>query len=84
LDTAPVIPVSDTRILAPKADVVIFLAQWRKTPRKAIEAAFGLLKSVGADIAGVALTLVDAKQQAKFGYGDSGYYYNTYRKYYTQ
>lgn len=84
LDTAPVIPVSDTRILAPKADVVIFLAQWRKTPRKAIEAAFALLKSVGADIAGVALTLVDAKQQAKFGYGDSGYYYQAYRKYYTQ
>jgi exopolysaccharide transport family protein len=84
LDTAPVIPVSDTRILAPKADVVVFLAQWRKTPRKAVEAAFGLLKSVGADIAGVALTLVDAQQQAKYGYGDSGYYYRSYRKYYTQ
>lgn len=84
LDTAPVIPVSDTRILAPKADVVIFLAQWRKTPRKAIEAAFALLKSVGADIAGVALTLVDAQQQAKYGYGDSGYYYRSYRKYYSQ
>lgn len=84
LDTAPVIPVADTRILAPKADVVVFLAQWRKTPRKAIEAAFGLLKSVGADIAGVALTLVDARQQAKYGYGDTGYYYRSYRKYYTQ
>jgi polysaccharide biosynthesis transport protein len=84
LDTAPVIPVSDTRILAPKADVVVFLAQWRRTPRKAIEAAFSLLKSVGADIAGVALTLVDAQQQAKYGYGDSGYYYRSYRKYYSQ
>ena len=84
LDTAPVIPVSDTRILAPKADVVVFLTQWRKTPRKAVETAFALLKSVGADIAGVALTLVDAQQQAKYGYGDSGYYYRSYRKYYTQ
>ena len=82
LDTAPVIPVSDTRILAPKADVVVFLAHWRKTPRKAIEAAFALLNSVGADIAGVALTLVDAREQAKYGYGDSGYYYHSYRKYY--
>lgn len=84
LDTAPVIPVSDTRILAPKADVVVFLAQWRKTPRKAIEAAFGLLNSVGADIAGIALTLVDVREQAKYGYGNSGYYYRSYRKYYTQ
>jgi exopolysaccharide transport family protein len=84
LDTAPVIPVSDTRILASQADVVVFLVQWRKTPRKAIESGFGLLKSVGADVAGVALTLVDAQQQAKYGYGDSGYYYRSYRKYYSQ
>jgi polysaccharide biosynthesis transport protein len=84
IDTAPVIPVSDTRILAPKADVVLFLVHWRKTSRKAIEAAFALLKSVGGDIAGVSLTLVDAEQQAKYGYGDSGYYYHAYRKYYAQ
>jgi len=84
LDTAPVIPVSDTRILAPKADVVVFLVQWRRVPRKAVEAAFAMLTSVGADIAGVALTLVDAREQAKYGYGDAGYYYRSYRKYYAQ
>ncbi len=84
LDTAPVIPVSDTRILAPKADVVVFLAHWRKTPRKAVQAAFGLLRSVGADVAGVVLTRVNAREQAKYGYGDSGYYYRSYRKYYSQ
>lgn len=84
LDTAPLLPVSDTRILAPKADVVVFLAQWRKTPRKAIEAALGLLTSAGADIAGIALTLVDVRELAKYGYGDSGYYYHRYNKYYVQ
>jgi exopolysaccharide transport family protein len=84
LDTAPVIPVSDTRMLAPKADVVVFLARWRKTPRKAIDNALTLLTSVGADVAGVALTLVDVRSQAKHGYGDAGYYYNHYRKYYAQ
>ena len=84
LDTAPVIPVSDTRILAPKADVVVFLVQWRRVPRKAVEAAFAMLNSVGADIAGVALTLVDAREQAKYGFGDAGYYYRSYRKYYAQ
>ena len=84
LDTAPVIPVSDTRILAPKADIVVFLVQWRRVPRKAVEAAFAMLTSVGAEIAGVALTLVDAREQAKYGYGDAGYYYRSYRKYYAQ
>jgi polysaccharide biosynthesis transport protein len=84
LDTAPVIPVSDTRVLAPKADVVVFLAQWRRTPRKAIHAAMDLLTSVGADVAGIALTLVDVRGQARYGYGDAGYYYEHYRRYYSQ
>jgi len=39
---------------------------------------------VGADIAGVALTQVDVREQAKYGYGDAGYYYRSYRKYYAQ
>jgi len=82
LDTAPVLPVADTRILAPKADVVVFLARWRKTPQDAIEAAFRMLGGTGAHIAGVALTQVDMKQQSKYGYGDSGYYYTEYKKYY--
>ncbi|MDR3511932.1 MAG: GNVR domain-containing protein [Caulobacteraceae bacterium] len=82
LDTAPVLPIADTRVLAPKADVVVFLAKWRTTPIKAVTLALGLLTSVGADIAGVALTLVDAKRHAKYGYGDgSYYYYRAYRSY---
>ena len=82
LDTAPLLPVADTRVLAPKADVVVFLARWRKTPQHAIEAAFRLLAGTGSHIAGVALTQVDMKQQSKYGYGDPGYYYAEYKKYY--
>jgi exopolysaccharide transport family protein len=84
LDTAPVIPVADTRSLAPKADAIVLLAQWRKTPRKAVQTAIDLLRSVGADVSGVALTQVDVREQAKYGYGDAGYYYQAYRKYYAQ
>ena len=82
LDTAPVLPVAEPRVIAPKADVVLFLVQWRKTPRKAVQAALQLLKSVRADVAGVALTQVNVRDQAKYGYGDAGYYYRSYRKYY--
>jgi exopolysaccharide transport family protein len=84
LDTAPVIAVSDTRILAAKADVVVLLAKWRKTPRKVIESAIAYLSYVGADIAGIALTQVDARELAKYGDGDAGFYYPSYRRYYIQ
>lgn len=82
LDTAPILPIADTKVLAPKSDVVVFLAHWRTTPRKAIENSLKQLESVGAHVAGVALTLVDAKEQARSGYGDAGYYYKSYRSYY--
>ena len=49
-----------------------------------MQTAFELLRSVGADIAGVALTQVDVREQARYGYGDAGYYYRAYRKYYAQ
>jgi succinoglycan biosynthesis transport protein ExoP len=83
LDTAPLLPVADTRILASKADVLVFLARWRKTPQDAIEAAFRLLDNTGAFVAGVALTQIDMKAQAKYGLGDGGYYYADYKKYYS-
>jgi len=82
LDTAPILPIADTRVLAPKSDVVVFLAHWRKTPRKAVENGLQQLDAVGAHIAGIALTLIDAKEQARSGYGDAGYYYKAYKSYY--
>ncbi len=82
LDTAPTLAVSDTRILTAKADVTVFLARWRKTPEKAIVAALKTLDQAGAHVSGVALTQVDMVAQAKYGYGDAGYYYSSYKKYY--
>ena len=84
LDTAPVLPVADTRVLASSADVVILLARWRKTARKATEASLKLLTSVDAYVAGAAMTQVDMRAQARYGYGDPGYYYRAYKKYYTE
>ena len=51
-------------------------------PQPAIEAAFRLLRGTGGHVGGVVLTQVDMKQQAKYGYGDPGYYYAEYKKYY--
>jgi exopolysaccharide transport family protein len=83
IDTAPVLAVADTRILAAKADAVVFLTRWRKTPDKAVENSIQLLDQAGAHIAGVALVQVDMRSQARYGYGDAGYYYGAYKSYYT-
>lgn len=83
LDTAPILPVVDTRVLAGLADVTVFLARWRKTPQQAIEASLRILGQTGAYMAGVALTQINMKQQVKYAYGDPGYYYSQYKSYYT-
>ena len=60
------------------------LVRWRKTPRKAVQSALALLSDTGVNVGGVVLTQVNIKEQAKYGYGDSGYYYKQYKKYYTE
>ncbi|MFC0632772.1 hypothetical protein [Brevundimonas balnearis] len=60
----------------------MFLARWRKTPEKAIATALKTLDQAGAHVTGLALTQVDMNAQAKYGYGDAGYYYADYKKYY--
>jgi exopolysaccharide transport family protein len=84
LDTAPVLAVADTRIIAPKADTVLLLARWRKTAHQAVEKSIKMLQFSGAQIGGVALTQVDMREQARSGYGDVGYYSKEYRDYYTE
>lgn len=82
LDTPPVLAVADTRLLAMKADAVLFLAQWRRTSSRAVESAIGILEQSGAVVGGVALNQVDLNEQSRYGYGDPGYYYPQVRKYY--
>jgi capsular exopolysaccharide synthesis family protein len=82
IDTAPVLAVAESRVVAALSDTTIFLLRWARTPRQAAAAAIDLLVDAGAHIAGACLTLVDLNQQSKIGYGDSLYYFGDYRKYY--
>lgn len=82
LDTAPTLAVSDTRVLAAKADTVVFLTKWRQTPIQAADSALKLLETSGAHVGGVVLSQVDMKRQVRYGYGDQTYYYAKYKKYY--
>lgn len=82
LDTAPILAIADTRVLATKADVVVLLARWRKTSEHALRAAIKLLPS-DVRIAGVALNQIHIGKQTKFGFGDPAYYFKKYKAYYS-
>ncbi|PZR32244.1 GumC family protein [Caulobacter segnis] len=82
LDGPPVLPVADSRVLAPRTDAVVLLARWRKTPKRAVQEALREINASGAYLAGAALTQVDVVKQSRAGYGDAGYYYKAYSQYY--
>ncbi len=82
IDSAPVLPVVDTKVLAQMADKTIFVVQWEKTPRHAAEDSVKQLREFGVKFAGVVMTQVDMDRQSKYGYGDSSFYYGRYKKYY--
>jgi uncharacterized protein involved in exopolysaccharide biosynthesis/Mrp family chromosome partitioning ATPase len=82
LDTAPILPIAETREIVLLADNVIITALWRKTSDSAIRAALRLLPLQTIGDIGVTLNVMDMRKQAKFGGGDATYYYNSYKKYY--
>jgi capsular exopolysaccharide synthesis family protein len=84
LDTAPVLAIADTRLLASKADTTLMVTRWRKTPLPAVEQASQLLRDAGARLTGVALARVNLRQQVRSGYGDRDYYFNSVKPYYSE
>jgi capsular exopolysaccharide synthesis family protein len=82
LDLPPVLPVADARILARKADFAVMVARWRRTPYQAIAGALNLLSSNNVEVGGLVLNQVDMEQQSRYGYGDTAYYFKSYRTYY--
>ncbi len=82
IDSPPVLAVADARNLAHLADKTIFLIRWAETRREVAMTGLKQIENAGGDLAGVVLTNVNVKKHARYGYGDSGYYYGRNRKYY--
>jgi capsular exopolysaccharide synthesis family protein len=83
LDSPPVLAVSDARVLARMVDRTLFLVRWADTRRERAIAGWRQLVDAGGKIAGVALTRVDVRRHAQYGYSDSGAYHGRVKKYYT-
>ncbi|WP_083897363.1 polysaccharide biosynthesis tyrosine autokinase [Azospirillum sp. B506] len=84
IDTAPVLAVSDGRLIAPLVDRVIYLVRWNATPRDAVRNGLKLLRSAGAPPSGLVLSQVNQRKHSRYGYGDYGQYYGRYREYYAE
>lgn len=82
VDTAPVLGVVDTRVLAQQADVTLLIARWRQTAIKAAQTALDTLDQAGAQVGGVALSMVDIRQYASTGHADTYGYHKKFTGYY--
>lgn len=82
IDTAPILGVAESRLLARMADRVLALCEWRKTSVGAIQAVIEVLRNTGATVSGVALTQVDIRKYASTGDGDVYGYTKKFRGYY--
>lgn len=83
VDTPPVLPVADTRMLAPLVDAVLYAVRWEKTPDDVARQGLDRLMAAGP-APFVVLTQVDLKRQASYGYGGYVRYYGQYGGYYAR
>ncbi len=82
IDTAPVLGVAETRLIAAGVESTVMLARWRDTSIKAAETASDLLLAADAAVAGVALTRVDVRQYGSTGQQDVYSYQDKFAGYY--
>ena len=81
IDSAPLLPVNDTKILARLADAIVLAVRWERTPRTTVANAARALTDVKAKVAGVVLTRADTDRYHYYSYGYQSY--QSYNKYYS-
>ena len=82
LDSAPVIPIADTRVLAGLSDAVILVVRWGKTPAHALRQAVNRLTTHGGQIVGVVLSGTEQNLVSRLIYDKREYGGDLYSSYY--
>ena len=72
IDSAPILGITDTVVLASEADAVMMVIKTGEATRKALKMAIAQLEQVGAQICGVVLNDVDTRRDRYYDY----YYYD--------
>jgi capsular exopolysaccharide synthesis family protein len=83
LDSAPLLAVSDARVLVRMVEKTVFLVRWGDTDRDAALRGLQQIAGPGGNLAGTMLTMVDLEKYAKYRYGTFGRYYPRIKAYYT-
>lgn len=85
VDTAPLLPLAEPRVVASHADAIVLLTHWHKTSQTAMQDAARLIRTLDVPIAGLALTCADMKLLDSFGYAARNYGQRAgYARYYVQ
>jgi capsular exopolysaccharide synthesis family protein len=84
IDTAPVLPVAETRALAAMADRTLFVVRWQKTPVQTARMALDQLERSDARVAGAVLSRIDCRVQAKYSDTEEMYFYREYEPRYAE
>lgn len=83
LDSAPLVGIVDTRLIAPLADTALLTIRWGKTQDDAVETALRTLRSSNVKSINTVLTQVNMTKMQRMHYGDAaGKYHKKYKKYY--
>ncbi len=80
LDAGPVLMVAETTPLAARADAVLFIMRWGRTPVAAAQGALKRLLNAGAYVVGAALTQVDPRLSSGSRHGYGADYYPFHRE----
>jgi len=78
IDAAPVLPVSDTRVISKFVNDVVLVARGHKTPGGAVIRATELLTSGGANVVGVVMNGLKHQTRGYYGYKAYGEYGEAY------
>ena len=70
IDTAPVLPIADTRMLADFADQIVLSVQWNKTPHQSVTRALRYLAANLLKVAGIALNKTAPSLVPNYGTGN--------------
>lgn len=82
VDSPPIMAVSDSLVVAPLVDKIVFMVRWARTPQPAAERALQLLTDAGADVVGTVLSMVNVERMAA---EDPSYgYYRAVHRYYQE
>jgi capsular exopolysaccharide synthesis family protein len=79
IDSAPLLAVTDSAILAADADGALMITLFGQTKRDHLAHAVGILRDVGATLLGAVFTITPTRGSSSYGYGYGyGYGYSNY------